>query len=187
MILRKIAASVGVLLLFAVASAICYVPFRVRFEDDVGFFHGRRSAKQIFRASNRYKSFREFAFLDIRESVFIEYYVMFWIFLVSYVLFVAALIARIWLKSDWLLFAVRLSVVTAFFSLLPAVFSRRFTLYRGNRIHSREAYAEKEREKYRKRTAKGNVMRAFVTALGIPLLSLIVVYFVWYANLFGKQ
>ena len=187
MILRKILASVGVLLLFALALTICYVPFCVGFEDDVAFSRGGRNARGVFRTSNRFACVRNVVFWDIRKSVRIEFYVMFWIFLCSYVLFVLAMTANIWLKKDWLLFAVRLSAVTAVFSMLPAVFSRRFTLYRGNRIHNYTAYAEQEREKLRKRTAKGNVIRAITTAIGIPLLSLTVVYFVWYANLIGNR
>jgi len=186
MIVRNILASVGVLLLFTLALAIFFAPFCVRFEDDVRFFRGRKSARRIFRKANRHKSFRKFVFWDIRKSVFVEYYVLFWIFLVSYVLFVVAMIANIWLKSDWLLFVLRVTAVMVFLSLILTSFSRRFTLYRGNRIRNRKAYAEKEREKFRQRTAKGNVMRAIATALGIPLLSLAIVYFAWYANLFVK-
>lgn len=184
MIVRNILASVGVLIAYLLMLPLCYVAFDVRFHDDIEFVHGRRSAKKLFHFPERYKSMKKLLFLDIRKDVPIGYYTQFWVFLVSSVLLVSAAIANLWLKAEWTLFAVRASTICALLSWGPALFSRRFTLYRGNRIRNRKEYAEKVRGKLKKQIENRSAPTVILNAVGIPALSVLFTVLLWYAKLF---
>lgn len=185
MIVRNILASVGVLIAYLLMLPLCYVAFDARFHDDIEFVHVRRSAKKLFHFPERYKSMKKLLFLDIRKDVPIGYYTQFWVFLVSSVLLAAAAVANLWFKAEWSQFAVRASTICALLSWGPALYSRRFTLYRGNRIRNRKEYAAKVRGKLKKQIENRSALTVILNAVGIPALSVLLTYFLWYAKLFG--
>ena len=178
---QKIIATVVLPILFSLALPIFCTPFSVRFEDDIEFSRGRRSARRLFRVANRYKNLKKLLFWDIRKSVHVVFYTLFWIFLISYVLLVAAMLANIWLNLDWLLFAIRVSAIMGFLSILLTYLSR-YELYRGNRIQNRKEYVQTERERLKKALARGKTLPILLTAFGIPLLSVVLTILLWYAK-----
>lgn len=187
MIIRNTLASVGVLIAYLLMLPLCYIAFDVRFHDDIEFVHGRRSAKKLFRFPERYGSMKKLLFWDIRKDVPIGYYTQFWVFLVSSALLVAAAIANLWFKSDWTLFAVRASTICALLSWVPALFFRRFTLYRGNQIRNRKKYAAKVKGTLKQQIENRSALTVILNAVGIPALSVLLTVLLWYAKLFGGR
>ena len=177
MIVRRILATLGVLIAYLLAFPLCYIAFDVRFHDDIEFVHGRRSAKKLFHFPERYKRLETLLFWDIHRDVPIGYYTLFWVFIVSSVLLAASAIANIWMKSEWTRFAVRATTACAVFSCFPAIFSRSFTLYRGNRIRNRKTYAAKVREPLRQQIESRSVLTVIFISIGIPALSVLLAYF----------
>lgn len=182
--LKKILASIGITILFGLFLLISYVPFNVRFSDDFEFLHGKRSSNKMFHIRKRFRNLGTIVFWDIRRDLDLKQYTLFWVFIFSYTSLVVSMVLWIWFNPRWLLASIRLTALTAFISIMPAIFSRRFTLYRFNRIQNRKEYRKKlQKQENQQLTAKTKFLLVITIAGGVLLTATALVFLIWYIPL----
>lgn len=178
---KKILASVGVIIIFGVFLLISYIPFNVRFSDDFEFVHGKKGRNKVFHFKRRFRNLKTVVFWDIRNDLDIKQYTLFWIFMLSYMLLAVSILLKIWLNQQWLLAVIRSSALMAFIAIMPAVLSRRFTLYNLNHVRNRKEYRAKLRTQTTEQMTTTKKIMLIISITGAILtISIALVYVIWY-------
>ena len=130
-------------LLISVVSFTGLLAFSTTLLDDIEIYSGKSTTKK-WRKETRF--FRKYLFWDYRQHIIWWHYILLWVYIVSCILSVPALILYdIFSGTEFFPVFHRIALIfifTASLSLGIAVFSR-YKLYRGNKVRRRPKKATK--------------------------------------------
>ena len=141
--MRRIIDYVIATLLFPIGFFIGLIAFSTTLLDNIEIYSGKSTTKK-WRKDTRF--FRKYLFWDYRQHIIWWHYILLWVYIVSCILSVPALILYdIFSGTEFfpVFRTIALIVIfTASLSLGISVFSR-YKLYRGNKVHRRPKKATK--------------------------------------------